>query len=75
MLKQKNFNRIVFLLLIFLALALGYFQSALEVQERKYKNLEDHYVRLEMMVGASESAQLIKDSYHIIDNQGRFIED
>lgn len=75
MLKQRKFNRIIFILLIFLALALGYFQSALKTQERKYKNLEDRYVRLEMMIGASESAQLIKDSYQIIDNQGRFIED
>jgi hypothetical protein len=75
MLKQKNFNRIIFILLIFLALALGYFQSSLETQERKYKYLEDRYVRLEMMIGATESAQLIEDSYQIIDNQGRLIED
>jgi len=75
MLKQKNFNRIMFLLLILLALAVGYFQSALETQERKYQRLEDRYVRLELMVGASESAQLIKDSYQIIDNQGQFVEE
>ena len=75
MLKQKNFNRIMFVLLVLLALAVGYFQSALETQERKYNRLEDRYVRLEMMVGASESAQLIKDSYQVIDNQGLFVKD
>ena len=75
MLNQKTFNRIMFVLLVLLALAVGYFQSALETHERKYKRLEDQYVRLEMMVGASESAQLIKDSYQIIDNQGRFIKE
>jgi len=50
MLKQKKFNRIVFLLLIFLALAVGYFQSALETQERKYKALEDRCLELEIMM-------------------------
>jgi hypothetical protein len=71
--KQRTFNRIVFLLLVFLALAVGFFQSALENEQKKYKALEDRYVRLEMMVGASESAQLIKDSYQVIDNQGLYI--
>jgi uncharacterized protein HemX len=73
--KQKTFNRALFILLVFLALALGYFQTALENSERKYKRLEDRFVRLEMMVGASESAQLIQDSYQIIDNQGQIIKD
>jgi uncharacterized protein HemX len=75
MTKQKTFNRIIFILLVFLALAVGYFQAALETNERKYKRLEDRFVRLEMMIGASESAQLIQDSYQIIDNQGQIIKD
>lgn len=58
MINQKNFNRIVFLLLIMLALATGYFQSALETQERRYQALEERYQKLEMIVAASESAQL-----------------
>jgi uncharacterized protein HemX len=73
--KQKTFNRVVFILLVLLALAVGYFQTALENTERKYKRLEDRFVRLEMMIGASESAQLIEDSYQIIDNQGQIIKD
>lgn len=73
--KQKTFNRVLFILLVFLALAVGYFQTALENSERKYKRLEDRFVRLEMMVGASESAQLIQDSYQIIDNQGQIVKD
>jgi hypothetical protein len=58
MLNQKNFNRIVFLLLIILALAAGYFQSALETQERRYQALEERHKKLEMMIEASDSAQL-----------------
>lgn len=75
MLKQKHFNRLMFILLVFLALAVGYFQSALETEEKKYLRLEDRYVRLELMVGASESAQLIKDSYQYVDNQGYIIKE
>jgi uncharacterized protein HemX len=73
--KQQTFNRALFILLVILALAVGYFQTALENNERKYKRLEDRFVRLEMMIGASESAQLIQDSYQIIDNQGQIIGD
>lgn len=73
--KQQTFNRVLFILLVILALAVGYFQTALENNERKYKRLEDRFVRLEMMIGASESAQLIQDSYQIIDNQGQIIGD
>ncbi|HOA11988.1 hypothetical protein KBB59_01255 [Candidatus Woesebacteria bacterium] len=58
MINQKNFNRLVFFLLIMLALAAGYFQSALETQERRYQALDEHCQKLELMLTASNSAQL-----------------
>jgi hypothetical protein len=61
MINQKTFNRIVFLLLIMLALAAGYFQAALESQKRRYQALEKSYIKLEMMLKASDSAQLNLD--------------
>jgi len=58
MINQKNFNRLVFFLLIMLALAVGYFQSALETQERRYQALDEYCQKLELMLTASNSAQL-----------------
>jgi len=58
MINQKNFNRLVFFLLIMLALAAGYFQSALETQERRYQALDEDCQKLELMLTASNSAQL-----------------
>ena len=71
MLKQKTLNLIFFILIVFLAISAGLFQAEYQAEQRKYNWLEDKYVRLEMMVGASESAKLIEDSYQIIDNQGQ----
>lgn len=71
MLNQKNLNRIFFIIIVILALLAGLYQANYQVEQRKYDRIEDQYVRLEMMLGASESAQLIEDSYQIIDNQGQ----
>ena len=71
MIKQKTLNLIFFTLIVILAIAAGLFQAEYQTEQRRYKYLEDKYVRLEMMVGASESAKFIEDSYQIIDNQGQ----
>lgn len=71
----KNLTRILWLLLIVAALAAGFFQSALEVQERKYKALEDRYVRLRHMLGVPEAQRLLDESYNYIDKRGVVIQE
>jgi hypothetical protein len=71
----KNLTRVLWLAIITLALAAGFLQSALEVQERKYKALEDRYVRLRYMVGSDKAQQLIQESYNYIDNRGVVIQE
>lgn len=56
MLKQEKFNRLIFILLIFLALAVGYFQSALENEKRKYQLLEDRHLELKTELETCQSA-------------------
>lgn len=71
----KNLIRLLWVAIIGLALAAGFLQSALEVQERKYNALEDRYVRLRHMVGNDRAQQLIQDSYNYIDNRGVIIQE
>lgn len=54
-----------FLLIIIIALALtaGYYQSALELEQKKYKKLEDMYVRVRSMLGREETQRLIDLSH------------
>lgn len=68
--KQKLFNRIAFILVVALALAAGFFQSAYKTEIKKYNRLEDKYVRLEMMVGEEKAEELIENSYQYIDETG-----
>ncbi len=56
---QKNLNRILVILVIILALASGYFHSALKLERKKYKRLEDSYVRVRQMIGRQEMQRLI----------------
>jgi len=71
----KNLIRLLWVAIIGLALAAGFLQSALEVQERKYNALEDRYVRLRHMVGSDRAQQLIQNSYNYIDNRGVIIQE
>lgn len=71
--KQKIFNRIAFILIVILALAAGFYQSAYKTEIKKYNRLEDLYVRLEMMIGEEKADQLIEDSYQYIDETGQNI--
>lgn len=61
MLKQEKFNRLIFVLLIFLALAVGYFQSALENEKRKYQLLENRNLELKTELEACESAKAMEN--------------
>ncbi len=60
MLKQETFNRLIFILLIFLALAAGYFQSALENEKNKYQLLEKRNLELKTELEACESAKTME---------------
>ena len=68
---HKNLTRFLWAAILVLALLAGLYHSYFRTEQRKYQYLEDRYVRLEMMVGASDSARLIEESYQIIDNQGQ----
>lgn len=61
MLKQEKFNRLIFVLLIFLALAVGYFQSALENEKSKCQLLEKHNLELKTKLEACESAKTLEN--------------
>jgi hypothetical protein len=71
--KQKLFNRIAFILVVALALAAGFYQSAYKTEIKKYNRLEDLYVRLEMMLGEEKAEELIDDSYQYVDETGKNI--
>ena len=71
--KQKIFNRIAFILVVILALAAGFYQSAYKTEIKKYNRLEDFYVRLEMMIGEDQAEQLIENSYQYVDETGQNI--
>ena len=59
MLKQEKFNRLIFVLLIFLALAVGYFQSALENEKRKYELLENSHLELKTELETCENTKIM----------------
>ena len=71
--KQKIFNRIAFILIVVLALAAGFYQSAYKTEIKRYNRLEDRYVRLEMMIGKEKAEELIEDSYQYVDETGQNI--
>ena len=70
---QRNLNRLLFVLLITLAIAAGFFKSAYDTEVRKYNKLEDQFVRLKMMIGEEETTNLIEASYQKIDDQGQIL--
>lgn len=60
---QKNVTRGLVVLVVVLALVAGYFQTALQAENRKYLRLEDRYVRVRQMLGVEETQRLIDESY------------
>lgn len=62
MLKQEKFNQLIFVLLIFLALAVGYFQSTLENEKHKYELLEKRHLELKTELETCESARLMENN-------------
>jgi hypothetical protein len=66
--KPKHLTWLLMAVIVILAFAAAYYQTALKLEKKKYKRLEDKYVRVRNMLGANKMKQLIEDSYQ--DNQG-----
>jgi len=66
---DKNLIRLLLLIIVALALTAGYYQSALELEQKKYKKLENMYVRVRAMLGRKETQRLIDLSYELDDNE------
>lgn len=62
-LSQKNLTRILWILVVILALTAGYFQVKYEAEKLKYLRLEDKFVRVRGQLGREETQRLIDDSY------------
>lgn len=61
--KTKWLIRILLLVIICLAFLAAYYQSALKLEIKKYKKLENNYVRVRDMLGQEETQKLIDQSY------------
>lgn len=61
--KEKNLTRFLLLLVVILALAAGFFQVSYELEAKKYKKLEDKYVRVRDMLGREKTQELIDLSF------------
>ena len=60
---DKNLIQLLLLIIVVLALTTGYFQSALELEQKKYNKIEDMYVRVRAMLGRKETQRLIDLSH------------
>lgn len=62
-LKTKNVIRFLILVVIILAIAAGYYHSLYQNEAKKYKKLEDKYVRVRGELGREETQRIIDQSY------------
>ena len=60
---SKNITRLLVGAVVLLALAAGYFQTALNAEQKKYLRLEDRYVRVRDTLGIEKTQELI-DAYN-----------
>jgi len=61
-LSEKKLMRILFVLVVILALVAGYYRSLYENENKKYLRLEDRYVRVREQLGREETQRLIDQS-------------
>ncbi|MBP9781302.1 hypothetical protein KBC89_01465 [Candidatus Woesebacteria bacterium] len=61
---QKTITRLLFLSTIIFALLTGLFQELYRVEQKKYANLENMYVRVRSQLGRTETQRLIDESYN-----------
>ncbi len=60
---EKHMIRFLFLLVIVLAIAAGYFQAIYKQERKRYLRLEDKYVRVRSQLGREKMQELIDKSY------------
>lgn len=61
----KHIIRILVVIVILLSFLAGYLHSLYRLEQKKYRQLEDRYVRVRMMIGREEMQRLIDESYEI----------
>ncbi len=61
----KLINRVLIVSVVILAVAAGFYRSALEAEQKKYKYIEDKYVRVRSVLGVEETQRLIEESYKL----------
>lgn len=67
--KTKFLLRLLMAIIILLTFLSGYFHSLFTLEQKKYNQLEDKYVRVRMMLGREQMQQLIDESYTLTDEQ------
>lgn len=61
---QKTITRLLFLSTIIFALLTGLYQELYRIEQKKYANLENMYVRVRSQLGRTETQSLIDESYN-----------
>lgn len=61
---QKTITRLLFLSTIIFALLTGLYQELYRIEQKKYANLENMYVRVRSQLGRTETQRLIDESYN-----------
>jgi hypothetical protein len=67
--KTKFLIRLFMVIIIFLTFLSSYFHSLFTLEQKKYNQLEDKYVRVRMMLGREEMQQLIDESYELTNQE------
>ncbi len=63
--KTKNLIRLLVAIIIIATFIAGYYHSLYTLEQKKYNNLEDKYVRVRMMIGREQMQRLIDESYEL----------
>ncbi|MFZ5376079.1 MAG: hypothetical protein ACOZAN_00210 [Patescibacteria group bacterium] len=56
---QKNLTRFLLMVIVILSLATGYYHTLWQQELKRYRRLEDNYVRVRQMLGREETQRLI----------------
>lgn len=59
----RNMIRILVFIILILAFAAGYYQALYKMEIRRYKRLENNYVRVRQELGVEKTQELIDQSY------------
>lgn len=59
----KQLTRVLVVLIVVLAFAAGYYQTALSIEQQRYERYEDMFVRVRSQLGRDEMQRLIDQSY------------